>query len=81
VKSRQDVTASFPKPYNFDRLGRPVVTAYALVRFLLGTAKHIFASIMAKAKKYGVRLLNLVVNLFVLTVCLIVIALMLFVAV
>ena len=36
---------------------------------------------MAKAKKYGVRLLNLVVNLFVLTVCLIIIALMLFVAV
>jgi hypothetical protein len=36
---------------------------------------------MAKAKKYGARLLNLVVNLFVLTVCLIIITSMLFVAV
>jgi len=52
-----------------------------LLRFLLITAKHIFASIMAKANKYGARLLNLVVNLFVLTVCLIIITSMLFVAV
>ena len=36
---------------------------------------------MGKAKKCGARLLNLVVNLFVFTVCVIVITLMLFVAV
>ena len=36
---------------------------------------------MDKAKKYGARLLNLVINLFVFIVCAIVLTLMLFIAV